>query len=182
VILVAAHAPDLFGSGEIARALAVVDDLVSASASPDETLTRVRKYRGHTASAYLRLLRFIIESGVSMHYAWSAPDRTEVSEHGITRAQAEPLVSILAAAESLGTEQVTLVGQLRKVDVDAGTWRLNVTEDDKDYSGKVRPGVSLSHLETDRMYRFVCEEEVEEVTGTGREAKTLYLVVFSDAS
>ena len=30
------------------------------------------------------------------------------------------------------------------------------------------------------MYRFVCDEEVEEVTGTRREVRTLYLTAFSD--
>ena len=71
MILVAAQAPDLLGSGEIERALVIVDEIASAAGSPDETLSRVKKYRGHTASAYVRLLRFIIEIGVSIRYAWA---------------------------------------------------------------------------------------------------------------
>jgi hypothetical protein len=182
IVLVAVQGPDLLGGGEIERALAVVDYLASVAGNPEETLNRVQQYRGHTANAYLRLLRFIISSGVSMRYAWAAPDREDVSDFGITRLQAEPLVTILTASESLGAEQVTLVGQLRKVDVDAGTWRLHATEEDRDYSGKVRSGVTLSHLETDGMYRFLCDEEVEELTGAGREVRTLYLTAFSDAN
>jgi hypothetical protein len=176
LILVATQLPDLFGGGEITRALAVVDDIASVSDDPDETLNRLKKYRGHTVSSYLGLLRFITENDVSMRYAWAEPNRPGISAHGITRRQAEPLLAVLGASESLALEQVTLVGPLRKIDVDAGTWRLNVIDEDKDYSGKVRPGVSLSHLETDQMYRFVCDEE-EEISGTGREVRTLYLTV-----
>ena len=181
LILVPASAPDLFGGGDITKALEVVDEITSVSADPDETLVRVKKYRGHTASAYLHLLRFIAESDVSMKYAWAAPNRVGISERSITRSQAEALISILSASESIGTEQVVLIGHLRKVDLDAGTWRISVVEDNKDYSGKVRPGVSLSHLETDHKYKFVCDEEAEEVTGTGRETKTLYLTSVSEA-
>ena len=182
MVLVAAQAPDMLGSGEIERALNVVDYIVSVASSPEETLKRVQEYRGHTATAYLRLLRFIISSGISMRYAWTAPNREDISDFGISRRQAEPLVTILAASESLGAEQITLLGQLRKVDLDAETWRLHNTEDDCDYTGKVRSGVSLRHLEADGTYKFLCDEEVEEITGTGREVRTLYLNAISDVN
>ncbi len=177
-----AQAPDLFGSSEVTEALAVVDEIIAVAADPDETLVRVRKYRGHTARAYMRLLRFLVEAHVSMEYAWASPDREEVSRHGISRADAEPLVAALTTSEDLGREIRTLVGPLRKVDMDAGTWRLKATEDDKDYSGEVRVGVSLSGLVTGRTYRFVCDEEIEQVPGMVREAKTLYLTGFSEVT
>ncbi|MDP8222094.1 MAG: hypothetical protein P9L99_01925, partial [Candidatus Lernaella stagnicola] len=50
----------------------------------------------------------------------------------------------------------------------------------RSHSGKIKEGgPSLSHLVTDKMYRFHCEEVLEEVTGTGKETRTLYLVDFN---
>ena len=180
LVLEAAQVPNLFGTGEIIRALDALDDVMQVASDPEKTVERVLKYRGHMASAYVRLLRFMVESDVSMQYAWASPDRPNVSRRSVSRAQAEPLVAVLSASASLGVEPVTLTGILRKVDVDAGTWRLKSAEDNEEYSGKVRPGVSLSRLLTDGNYRFVCEEEAEEVTGTGREVRTLYLTVYSE--
>jgi hypothetical protein len=44
-------------------------------------------------------------------------------------------------------------------------------------SGKVRDGgPSLDGLKAGGRYRFSCVEEIEEVEGTGREQRTLYLL------
>ena len=182
IVLEATQAPNLFGGGEITRALAVVDEIASVASNPDQTLASAQKYSGHTASAYLRLLRYMVEVKVSVKYAWASPDREDESRHAITCGEAEPLVSILGASESLGSERVVLVGPLRKADLDNGTWRLRSVEDNRVYSGKTRPGVSLSHLVIDQTYRFVCDEEIEEITGMGREVRTLHLSAVSEVS
>ena len=38
----------------------------------------------------------------------------------------------------------------------------------------------LSNLVIDKPYRFVCEEKLEEMTATGREIRTLYLVKYEE--
>lgn len=179
LVLEAVQTPDLFGTGEIVRALKILDRLTAVAGNPEETLTRAQEYQGHTASSYVRLLRFLVESNVSFAYAWASPDREEVTRHAVTRAQAEPLLTLLSSSESVGTETVVLVGRLRKVDVDAGTWRLLSNADGREYSGKARPGVSLAHLITDDYYRFRCDEVVDEITGTGKEMRTLYLISYT---
>ena len=180
LVLEAAQVPNLFGTGEIIRALDALDDVMQVAGDPEKTVERMQKYRGHMAGAYVRLLRFMVETDVSMQYAWASPDRPNVSRRSVSRAQAEPLVAVLSASASLGVEPVTLTGILRKVDVDAGTWRLKSGEDGEEYSGKVRHGITLSRLLTDANYRFVCEEEAEEVMGTGRELRSLYLTAYSE--
>jgi hypothetical protein len=179
LVLEASQKPDLWGTGEIVRALDALDEIASVASDPEETLLRAKKYRGHTANAYLRLLRFMVEAGVSAKYAWASPIRPVTLGCSITRKQAEPLVEILSASEALGSESVTIVGQLRKIDVDSRTWRLLAYDNNEEYSGKTRAGVSLSHLVTEEGYRFVCDEEIEEVTGTGREIRILYLTGFA---
>lgn len=106
--------------------------------------------------------------------------RSDAPSHGITRKQAEPLIVALAAAESLGIEQVTLIGSLKKVDVRSGRWQLHVLDEDREYSGKSRPGVSLSNITTERMDRLVCDEEIMGLTGTGQEKKVLHLTLFEE--
>lgn len=179
VVLVPAVAPDLFGTSPVSRGLEVVDYLLAEASDPQATLQRVREYSGHTAAAFVRLLKFIIEKDLAISYAWASPDRREVSERTLSKNEAVPLYALLSATASLATEPMTLVGRLRKIDVDSHAWRLQ-SSDGKEHSGKAREGVSLSGLVTDSAYTFYCEEATEEVTGTGREIRTLYLLAFTE--
>jgi hypothetical protein len=75
---------------------------------------------------------------------------------------------------NLGSEPVVLVGTLEKADKAHGTWRLATTEGT--FAGKIKAGgPSLAGLKIGATYRFSCIEEIEEVEGTGREQRTLYL-------
>jgi len=182
LILVASQYPDLFGGVELGRALSVVDDITSVANDPEETLKRLKKYQGHTVASYRRLIHFIVENDLSMRYAWSDLSRSSVSSYGITRKQAEPLLVALDSSESLGIEQVVLVGRLLSGNTTSGQWQLYVAAEKKNYSGKVREGVSLDGLILRRKtYVFTCEE-VEEVTGTGRITKTLHATQIKAAS
>lgn len=75
---------------------------------------------------------------------------------------------------NLGAEQVVLVGELEKVDETHKTWRIATSEGK--FSGTTQEGgPSLKGLKIGSNYRFSCMDEVEEVEGTGREQRTLYL-------
>jgi hypothetical protein len=183
IVLEAANRPDMFGYNEIHRALEKLDELTADARDPQRSLERVKENRGHVAGAYIRLLKYLSESRSGFRYSWAEPQSTSVQSGGVSESEAGPLVEILTKTEELGVESVTHVGPLRKVDVDAGTWRLGAFRDEGDISGKVREnGPSLGHLETDSNYRFICEEVIEEVSGTGREKKTLYLVRYEPLS
>jgi len=183
IVLEAARQPDLFGHSEISRALAKLDELTEQPDDPMKTLDRLRQNQGHLAAAFLRLLEFLLKTRSSLRYSWATPAISESSWRRISEAQAGPLFETLSKAENLAVETVTFVGPLRKVDVDAGTWRLGAQGQESDQSGKVKQGgPSLSHLETDRVYRFNCEEVLEEITGTGREVRTLYLLKYEQLS
>jgi hypothetical protein len=168
--------PNLFNASEVGRALEVVDYLLADAPNPEKTLRRVQEYSGHTASAFLRFLKFVNDSGSAISYSWAAPDRSGVSVRMLSHQDMLPLIDIMSKTENLGSEKNDAGGEIAKIDVDAGTWRLFSSEDGKEYSGKIRAGISLSHLETDENYVFECEEEVEEVSGTGRETIVIYLV------
>ncbi|RYD61930.1 MAG: hypothetical protein EOP84_35135 [Verrucomicrobiaceae bacterium] len=76
---------------------------------------------------------------------------------------------------NLGAEAVDLAGALERADIVSGAWRLATAEGT--FSGKVKQGgPSLEGLRIGASYRFSCVEEIEEVEGTGREQRTLFLV------
>lgn len=181
LVLEATKPPDLFGFSEIVRALQKIDEITEVANDPKETIERLRKNQGHFAGAYMRLLNFIVKTDSGIRYSWAKPDDIHCTFRSVRQVEARPLFDELNKAENLSTESVTLVGPLRKADVDAGAWRI-VDADSGDTSGKVKEGgPSLSHLETDKVYRFSCEEVIEEITGTGKEVRTLYLVDYNPA-
>lgn len=164
---------NLFNASETARALEVVDYLLANVNDPDETLGRVREYAGHTASSFVRLLRFLVEAEVSLSYSWTAPDRPSVSSRRLGRGHTVSLLEALGTTEDLEREKRVITGRLVKVDVPRGTWR--IVGVDGDFAGKTTDDVSLSGLITDALYQFNCEEQLEVIVGTGREIATLYL-------
>ncbi len=181
MILVPAQTPGLFGNYDVSAGLDILDYLLANASDPAATLERVQQYTGHTASSLVRLLRFIVETELSIKYAWKTPDREAASVRMVSSNDALPLLAILSEKASLAVERVVVTGPLKKVDVGKGEWRVASIEDGREHSGKVRPGVSLSGLVTDKRYVFTCEEELEEVAGTGREIRTLYLASSPEA-
>ena len=115
-----------------------------------------------------------MESQTGIRYSWAEPGFAIPKTGCVSESQARPLVDALSGVSNLGAEPVSLVGALKKGDVN-GTWRISTPEGE--YSGKVRDGgPSLEGLKIGSPYRFSCMEEIEEVEGTGREVRTLYLL------
>jgi hypothetical protein len=175
VVLEAAKTPDLLGQNELAHALQRVDALFENAANPTKALATVKEHRGHLAGAYLRLLRFLAQHKTGLRYSWAEPSFAKPNYRAVSEAEVGPLVDVLSGVSNLGGESMTLVGALEKVNRGGGTWGL-LTEEGV-CSGKVREGgPSLDGLKVGGRYRFSCVEEIEEVEGTGREQRTLYLV------
>ncbi|HEU5070424.1 MAG TPA: DUF6575 domain-containing protein [Verrucomicrobiae bacterium] len=175
VVLEAAQKPNLVGHSELARALQRVDVLFENASDPQKALATVKAHRGHLAGAYLRLLRFLVQHKTGLRYSWAEPGFTTPNQRAVAEAEAGPLVDVLSGVSNLGGESLTLVGEFEKVNRGTGAWGL-LTEDGL-VSGKVRDGgPSLDGLKVGARYRFACVEEIEEVEGTGREQRTLYLI------
>jgi len=175
VVLESAKTPDLLGQSELARALQRVDLLFENAADPQKALATVKAHRGHLAGAYLRLLRFLVKHKTGLRYWWAEPSFTKPNYHAVAEAEAGRLVDVLSGVSNLGGESITLIGTLENVKCGSGAWGL-LTDEGLE-SGKVREsGPSLAGLKVAARYRFACLEELEEVEGTGREIRTLYLV------
>lgn len=174
VMLEASRGPDLVGHTELGRALQRIDELFAHVGDPAQTLVTVKAHRGHLAGAYLRLLRFLVETKTGLHYTWAEPAFAEPRGYGIAEREAGPLVEMLSSVSNLGSESVELVGSLKKADVDQGSWRLAVGDDN--ISGRIKSGgPSLAGLKLESRYRFQCLEEIEETQG-GSEQRTLFLI------
>ena len=174
VLLEAAKWPDLFGHSEVTRALERVDVLFKSVSDPQEAMNAAKLQKGHFAGSYLRLLRFLLQSKSGLRYSWAEPDFAEPHGGTVSQAEAALIVPLLAAVSNLSAETVTLVGELKKADVDNGTWRL--ATDDGEATGKTTAGgPSLEGLTLGRSYRFTCLEEIEEIEVSGREHRTLFL-------
>lgn len=175
VFLEAAKAPDMLGDSELIRALERVDALFVDAHDPQAVLARVKAHRGHLAGAYLRLLRFLVENRTGLRYSWAGPSFSKAKNSAVTESETGPLVEVLSSISNLGAESVELTGSLEKADVVNGAWRLSTT--DGVFSGKIKDGgPSLDGLKIGSAYRFACMEEIDEIAGTGREQRTLYLV------
>lgn len=175
IVLEAAKMPDMLGQSELARALQRVDVLFEHAGDPQKALATVKEHRGHLAGAYLRLLRFLVQNRTGLRYSWAEPTFAKPNCRAVSEAEAGPLVNALSSVSNLGAESVNLVGALEKADVVSGTWRIATPEDT--FAGKIKQGgPSLDGLKINSTYRFSCMEEIEEVEGTGREQRTLYLI------
>ena len=177
IVLESAAQPNLFGGHEISGALEKIDYLTERLDDHDLTIERVRQNQGHLAGAYIRFLGFLVNSKCSVRYSWAMPSSTASVTRSVQEKQAAPLFEALSKKENLTVETISIVGPLRRVNLDHNTWRLGGHDEDRDHFGKVKEGgPSLSHLITDNIYQFTCEEVLEETAGTGTETRTLYLI------
>jgi len=175
VVLEAAKTPDLLGQSELARALQRLDVLFENAADPLKALATVKEHKGHLAGAYLRLLRFLAQHKTGLRYSWAEPNFSKPCFRSVAESEVGPLVAALSGVSNLGGEPVTLIGEFNKFNREIGAWGLK-TETGM-MSGKVRDGgPSLDGLSAGARYKFSCVEEIEEVEGTGREIRTLYLI------
>jgi hypothetical protein len=175
VVLAAAKGPDMLGQSELTRALQLIDELFEKTNDPAATLALVRQRKGHLAGAYLRLLRFLALHRSGLRYAWAEPNFEQARQRSMAERDAQPLVDALSGVANLGSETVTLVGALDKADRKSGAWRLITSEGSE--SGETKSdGPSLESLRIGSSYRFVCQEEIVEAEGSGRETRKLWLI------
>ena len=173
VVLEAAKQPDMFGSGELVRALEMLDVVFASADNPDVAEGSLSEYQGHLAGSYIRLLRFLSDHETGLRYGWADPEFSGGRHGGVSMVAAREIVETLSDITHLTTETVTLVGDFDRVNLPTGQWGLSTDEGRK--VGKIREdGPSLSGLITGRRYCFECIEEIE-IDATGREKHTLYL-------
>jgi hypothetical protein len=182
ILFESSKGPDLYQWVELRRALEKLDEITDNAGSPEMALITLKQNKGHLAGTYIKLLEFLIEHKTEFSYKWSSPDLVGARGRTITQKEASPLLELFKSTKELGVETVDLHGHLREANSTTGHWILeSIEEDKKTYSGKVKEGCrGVSSLVIENIYRFHCEEKIEEVVGTSREIRTLLLVDHAD--
>jgi hypothetical protein len=175
VVLEAAKRPDMLGQSELTRALQLIDEMFEKTADPAATLVLMRQRKGHLAGAYLRMLRFLAAHRSGLRYSWAEPNFPAAHRRTMAEREAQPLIDALSGVANLGTETITLEGALDKADRKNGSWRL-LTNDGTESGETKSDGPSLESLRIGGSYRFVCQEEIIEAEGSGRETRKLWLI------
>ena len=174
VVLASSNDLDLFGGTDIGRALPRVDMLFEHTADPQATLAIVREHRGHLAGAYLKLLRFLVDCGTGLTYAWAEPKSESTISRAVSHTEAGHLTEALSSVDRLTIENVVLEGTFERFHRGKGLWGLHTEEGYR--SGRThRNGPRLDGLKVGGHYRFHCDEEVQEMDVTGRETRKLIL-------
>ena len=174
VVLASSNDLDLFGGTDIGRALPRVDMLFEHTADPQATLAIVKDHRGHLAAAYLKLLRFLVDCGTGLTYAWAEPKSENTISRAVSQLEAEHLTVALSSVDRLTIENVVLEGTFERFHRGTGLWGLRTEEGHR--SGRIpRHGPRLDGLEVGGRYRFHCDEEIQGVDVTGRETRRLIL-------
>lgn len=172
-------AGDLFGSCGVELSFEKIDAIAEAIDDPDKTLEILKKNKGHMAGAYIRLLIFLIENDANLNYKWAVPISTKPVIRNLTKEKAKPLVDFLMQKEDIGSEPIELIGKVIRADKNTGSWKILNDSDNKEYQGIIKDNTKLSLegivIGTTR-YKFQCEEIIEEVLGTGKEKKVIYLL------
>ena len=174
VILEASNLPDPHGGNDLGRALPRVDLLFDNTANAGATLAVVKENRGHLAGAYLKLLRFLAQSGTDLRYSWAEPAFDLPVTRSVSQVDAGRLVEVLSKVDKLASEKVTVEGAFERFNHGSGEWILR-TEEGRRIGEIASGGPRLDGLKVGGRYRFHCEEEIEEIDITGRESRTLYL-------
>lgn len=170
---------DLVGYVNIVHAFRTVDDVTELLQDPERAVERIQVLRGHFASSYKRLLEYVVENNASLSYAWTTPEIGSPQQHRIPIGKAAELYELLSQVTDIGVEAVTLTGTLIKANTKTGAWTLRSIDDGREYHGRIKAGAAVSlkgMVLGENVYRFICEETITGVVGTGEEKKDLALI------
>ena len=176
---------NLFGDAEVGRALEIIDGFVKNLRDEEYTLSIVRQYPGHVANVFLKLLELIIKQDIPLQYKWIMPSMQEPKAGRIVRVEAIPVYNMLISRKDLGIEKVEFIGRVNKADRDIGKWKAVLEENGKEVRGELseRSEMTLDGIVINSvLYRFKCEETIEEITGTGKEKKLLIMISYDRLS
>ena len=161
---------DIFGNTKIELALNTLDAIIEDFKTEDEYVDTLQKIRGHSIGSYRKLIEKIITEDVEVKYQWFSPGEEKVHSKKIGKEFAKRVMDVLNSKEELGVESKEFIGIVKQVDVDRGTWRILNQEDNKEYSGKTVNKKMLEGIIVDKsIYKFICEEMVEEEKVTEKE-------------
>jgi hypothetical protein len=167
---------DLFGSCAPELSFQKIDELVRVAENPEKSVEILKTNKGHLANAYIKLLEFITENDTSIEYEWASPTLPKSQRGKLLQRFARPLLETLRETEGLSIELIELTGVIIKANKKSGAWTIVNDEDQKEYSGTIKPESKISLdgiIISTQKYKFFCEESLEVIPATGKERSSL---------
>lgn len=164
--------PDLFEFQHTSKIFENITLLLNKSDSIEDSISMVRDFGGHYASAYAQFLEVISVRQVPMIFSWADTDKTGGSSVRINATDAAKLLKALRAFTELTTETIKVRGVLEKADKNKNKWGLRAF-DGVYFQGETEGSFFLEGLTIGGEYSFTCYETLIEETGTGKETSKL---------
>lgn len=174
-----AESSDLFGENKaLVTAFQKLNEFLDTANNADTAVQFLSTVKGHAASSLIGLLNFISENDCQLTNRWSTPMMQSSSQSLIRVVSAQNIIQRCRQREDLSVESLELVGIVDSADATSGSWKILV--DGIAYSGGVKEGsgINLAGITLRNRYKFLCEEKIEMVLGTGREIKKISLIRF----
>lgn len=154
---------DLFGNSIIELALKKFDEIIADFNNIDEYIKSLRSVRGHTVSSLKNLIKKLIECNITINHKWFSSGQDHVHFSTLDIEKAKKIYDILTMSEELSEERKEFQGNFVQVDIEKGTWRINNTEDNKEYSGDVIGDLLQGIIIETATYKIECQEIIEEL-------------------
>lgn len=174
---------NLFGECGLSNCLELLDEFNTKIDNAERALEFIQAHKGHLAGSYVRFLEFLRSSNTTLKYTWAYPSLKQSITKTIKTESIDPVLELCYQKAGIATEEVTFVGRVTKADKTGKTWKIRREEDKKEFSGKIKDGVNITLdgiVIENVLYRFICEEFIEEVSGTGKETKQYLLVQYEE--
>lgn len=163
VHLVPSSSPDLFGNSNIDIGLTQIDKIIGDVTDETAFLEHIKPYTGHSITAYKKMLVEIIKKDIKFIYKWTSNSSYLVHTKVIDKIYAQQVYDILTSKSELSQEIKVFTGLVKQADVANRHWRILDMEDQKEYSGRAA-NIDLAGITLDEViYRFTCEEIIEEL-------------------
>jgi len=178
----AADSGNLLGECGLELSFEKLDELTSSLNDPQATLEILKENKGHIASSFISLLKFMDEQNTSIDYSWATPMLSESRSRSVRKDQAVPIIELYHQVSDISNEDLFLRGRMIHVHEKRNRWTLLNLEDNKEYSGTIKAGSTLSLrgiVISSVIYDCRCEEVIESISGSGRENKQVYLTEYS---
>lgn len=183
--LQSSYSGDLLGDNALlAEALQKLNELLSLTKKPEESIRFLQSLKGHTASSLIKLLEFMVKNSCPLKHQWASPNMEGSSVAVAELSHINELIVLCRQRKDLLSEKVILFGEFVIANSDMNTWKV-IDENGECSSGGVHPDSTITMKGItirERRYKLVCEETVEVVLGTSKEVKKLLLVELADLS
>ena len=169
---------DMFSNVDICRALEIIDTLLKNADDPEITLEILKDNKGHIASNYRKLIEYIIENNTPITYSWTVPKSDKIHTSYIYKKQAVDIYEKMITAVELNSEEIVVIGEFTKVDVEKNLWKI-MDDEGKHYSGSISEKVKISLKGVTagiKKYSFKLEETIEESEISAKE-KYIYKMI-----